>query len=53
MEKSLVLSVSIGTGCYRHIQIGEKATIKGAHPAGFTASVFGEDKNRLPRNANT
>ena len=27
MEKSLVLSVSLGTGCYRHIQISESATL--------------------------
>ena len=27
MEKSLVLSVSVGTGCYRHIQISECATL--------------------------
>ena len=27
MEKSLVLSVSAGTGCYRHIQISESATL--------------------------
>jgi hypothetical protein len=27
MEKSLVLSVSAGTGCYRHIQISEGATL--------------------------
>ena len=27
MEKSLVLSVSLGTGCYRHIQISEGATL--------------------------
>lgn len=28
MEKSLVLSVSLGTGCYRHIQISESATLQ-------------------------
>ena len=28
MEKSLVLSVSAGTGCYRHIQISEDATLE-------------------------
>ena len=28
MEKSLVLSVSAGTGCYRHIQISEGATLQ-------------------------
>jgi len=27
LEKSLVLSVSLGTGCYRHIQISESATL--------------------------
>ena len=27
MEKSLVLSISLGTGCYRHIQISESATL--------------------------
>jgi hypothetical protein len=27
MERSLVLSVSLGTGCYRHIQISESATL--------------------------
>jgi len=27
MEKSLILSVSAGTGCYRHIQISESATL--------------------------
>jgi len=27
MEKSLVLSVSVGTGRYRHIQISEGATL--------------------------
>ena len=25
MEKSFVLSISLGTGCYRHIQISESA----------------------------
>jgi hypothetical protein len=27
MGKSLVLSVSVGTGCYRHIKISENATL--------------------------
>ena len=27
MDRSLVLSVSAGTGCYRHIQISESATL--------------------------
>ena len=27
MAKSLILSVSAGTGCYRHIQISESATL--------------------------
>jgi len=33
MEKSLVLSVSAGTGYYRHIQISEGATLYGLHEA--------------------
>jgi hypothetical protein len=31
MEKSLVLSVSAGTGCYWHIQISESATLYRLH----------------------
>ena len=31
MAKSLVFSVSVGTGCYRHIQINESATLFDLH----------------------
>jgi len=33
MEKSLVLRVSVGTGCYRHIQISAGATLYKLHQA--------------------
>jgi len=31
MGKSFVLSISLGTGCYRHIQISEDATLDDLH----------------------
>ena len=43
MEKSLVLSVSVGTGCYRHIQISEGATLLKLSSAILTAFNFYND----------
>jgi len=43
MAKSLVLSVSIGTGCYRHIQIGESATLLALSSAILDAFDFFDD----------
>jgi hypothetical protein len=43
MEKSLVLSVSVGTGCYRHIQIGEDETLFRLHEAILDAFEFYDD----------
>jgi hypothetical protein len=45
MKKSLVLSVSVQTGCYRHIQINESATLLKLH---FTIlEAFGFDDDHL------
>jgi len=43
MEKSLVLSVSSGTGCYRHIQISESATLYRLSSAILDAFGFYDD----------
>jgi hypothetical protein len=43
MEKSLVLSVSAGPGCYRHIQISESATLFRLHGAILDAFDFYDD----------
>jgi len=43
MEKSLVLSVSAGTGCYRHIQISEGATLQKLSSAILAAFEFFDD----------
>jgi hypothetical protein len=43
MAKSLVLSVSIGPGCYRHIQIGEGATLLALSSAILNAFGFFDD----------
>ena len=43
MEKSLVLSVSVGTGCYRHIQISEGATLLKLSSAILNAFEFFDD----------
>ena len=43
MGKSLVLSVSLGTGCYRHIQIGEGATLLTLSSAILNAFDFFDD----------
>ena len=43
MAKSLVLSVSIGTGCYRHIQIGEGATLSSLSSVILSAFGFYDD----------
>ena len=43
MEKSLVLSVSLGTGCYRHIQISEGATLYELSMAILDSFEFDDD----------
>ena len=43
MEKSLVLSVSAGVGCYRHIQIAEGATLFTLHKTILDAFDFDDD----------
>jgi hypothetical protein len=43
MEKSLVLSVSLGTGCYRHVQISEGATLYRLSSAILDAFDFYDD----------
>jgi len=43
MERSLVLSVSLGTGCYRHIQIGEDETLMALSSAILSAFDFYDD----------
>jgi len=40
---SLVISVSAGTGCYRHIQISKKATLHKLHEAIIAAFDFDDD----------
>jgi hypothetical protein len=42
-ERSLVLSVSAGTGCYRHIQISENATLFRLHEAILASFDFYDD----------
>lgn len=43
MEKSLVLSVSLGAGCYRHIQISESATLLKLSSAILSSVGFYDD----------
>ena len=43
MVKSLVLSVSVGTGCYRHIQIGESETLLTLSSTILSAFDFADD----------
>ena len=43
MARSLVLSVSVGTGCYRHIQIGEGETLMALSNAILNAFDFYND----------
>jgi hypothetical protein len=43
MEKSLVLSVSAGAGCYRHIQISENATLYRLHETILDSVEFFDD----------
>ena len=38
-----VISVSVGTGCYRHIQISKDATLRGLHEAILKAFDFEDD----------
>ncbi len=42
-DKSYVISVSLGTGCYRHIQISEDSTLFGLHAAILDAFGFVDD----------
>lgn len=42
-EKSYVISVSLGTGCYRHIQISESSTLLELHKAILDAFEFDDD----------
>ena len=43
MEKSLVLSVSVRPGCYRHIQISENATLYDLHKEIMYSFDFDDD----------
>ena len=43
MERSLVLSVSAGAGCYRHIQISENATLYKLHEVILDSFEFFDD----------
>ena len=43
MEKSLVLSVSVWAGCYRHIQINENATLYHLHKVILDSFEFDDD----------
>lgn len=43
MVKSYVISVSLGTGCYRHIQISASATLKKLHSIILAAFSFSDD----------
>lgn len=43
MERSLVLSVSVGVGCYRHIQINENSTLFGLHEVILDSFGFVDD----------
>ena len=40
---SYVISVSVGTGCYRHIQISQKASLFRLHEAILEAFEFEDD----------
>jgi len=41
--KSLVLRVSVGTGCYRHIKLSEDATLFKLHKAILDSFYFDDD----------
>ena len=41
--KSFVISVSLGTGCYRHIRIGQGETLESLHEAILDALCFDDD----------
>lgn len=41
--KSYVVSVSLGTGCYRHIRIGEQETLDRLHEVILDAFDFDDD----------
>lgn len=41
--KSFVISVSLGTGCYRHIRIGQGETLERLHEAILDAFCFDDD----------
>ena len=43
MARSIVFSVSVGTGCYRHIQISVDATLYDLHKAILDAFDFDDD----------
>jgi len=43
MEKSLVLSVKLGTGCYRHIQLSDDETLFTLHKTIINAFDFDDD----------
>jgi hypothetical protein len=43
MEKSLVLSISAGVGCYRHIQISEEMTLYKLHETMLDLFDFWDD----------
>lgn len=43
VDRSFVISVSLGTGCYRHIQISEDSTLFGLHAAILDAFGFMDD----------
>ncbi len=45
--KSYVISVSLGTGCYRHIQISAGATLNKLHKAILGAFGFEDDHAHL------
>jgi len=45
MDKSLVLSVTVGRGCYRHIQISESSTLYALHE--YILSLFNFDDDHL------
>ena len=41
--KSYVVSVSLGTGCYRHIRIGDQETLDRLHELILDAFDFDDD----------
>jgi len=43
MERSLVLSVSVGSGCYRHVHISESATLHDLHEIILESFNFDND----------